>query len=378
MRWRRAQAIGDRDIARQMRRVFDQFPTDSHEDPAAAAMEYGRLMFDPSGPSMFRRSTTMIRGEKQALGKSFTVGLRADTRDFEQLTKRVSLVSDCLLLSHGPDAEYRHLGEKMTHTVGFDGGDGMATETGSFTEIFRFGMHCPDPTALGAWLLQAEPLLKAGLAWYLPSFSTRTEQREAVTGATTTRAEGPLGQVTAVDYIISGGRVVQASESNPVGGVKDRLVRPILEIDLPFIEGVTLADFSRITVDEFDSYKAFRNFMRTSFLSMDEALNAVQSELALAKLRLEIEREVSAVQSQLTVARRKRALEGVGAAVATSTALLVAVEGSVFKGVVTVLGLTTAGTLWSVIKDRVENGPRPVESGQWYYVWLLSKKSESL
>src|SRR5207249_2979719 len=36
----------------------------------------------------------------------------------------------------------------------------------------RYGMYCPSLVELGRWILDAEPLLKAGLAWYLPSYST--------------------------------------------------------------------------------------------------------------------------------------------------------------------------------------------------------------
>ena len=78
---------------------------------------------------------------------------------------------------------------------------------------------------------------------------------------------------------------MDASGATPV---KSQLVHPVLEMDLPFIEGVDLRDFSRITVDEFDSFRAFRDFMRMGFLSIDEALNGVQSQRQLAKIGLQM------------------------------------------------------------------------------------------
>jgi hypothetical protein len=218
--WRRAQAIGDRDVARQMRKVFGQFPATARDDPDAAALAYGKLMFTPT-PVADSEPHFTIRGEKKFLGKSFTVGLRAETREFEQLTKRVALVSDCLLLSHGPDARYCHLGEDRDYSA-FTLGDDAPRHVRRKTRIIYYGMHCSDPTALGAWLLQAELLLKAGLAWYLPSYSTRTEYESYHAGTTDETIGAPVSQVTAVDYIIKGGRIVDSSESNPV---KDRLIR---------------------------------------------------------------------------------------------------------------------------------------------------------
>ncbi|MFG2218060.1 hypothetical protein ACGFN1_24830 [Streptomyces sp. NPDC048685] len=348
-------------MARQMRKIYNRIPPGSRNDPVAVAKSYAEHLFEPGG---FRR--TEILGERRLINKSFNIGLQDEIGNFEQLTKRAVLVSDTLLLSHGPHAPYCHVGVKSQtdDTTDFDTG---RPQQGT-TRTDHYGIHCPDMTALGTWLLEAEPIIRAGLAWYLPSYTASTEY----TGAS--RRSYPPSRVSAVDYI-RGGRLIDPSESRPV---KDRLVRPVLEIDLPFIDGVTMGDFSKITIDEFDSYKGFRGFLRTSFLSMGDALNSEQSQIELTKLRLEIEDQVSAMESDLRTVKRKRALGAVSATVASTAALLIAVEGSVMERVLTTLELTTAGTFWGAIRDRVENGPRVIENGKWYYVWVLSRKANSL
>lgn len=306
-------------------------------------------------------------GERRLINKNFNIGLQDEIGNFEQLTKRAVLVSDTLLLSHGPHAPYRPIGVKSQteDETDFDTG---RWQLGT-TRTIHFGIHCPDMTALGTWLLEAQPIIKAGLAWYLPSYTASTEYSGRETQSF------PPSRVSAVDYIMRGGRLIDPSESRPV---KDRLVRLVLEIDLPFIDSVTMGDFSKITIDEFDSYKGFRGFLRTSFLSMSEALNSEQSQLELTKLRLEIEDQVSAMESDLRAVKRKRTLGAVGATVASTAALLIAVEGSVMERVLTTLGLTTAGTFWGAIREKVENGHRVIENGKWYYVWVLSRKANSL
>ena len=147
---------------------------------------------------------------------------------------------------------------------------------------------------LGRWILEAEPLLKSGLAWYLPSYwysSAPTERLPSYIRDPRLTYEGihPVAQPTAVDYLVRDRRAIDPSGAKPTIG---QLVRPILQIDLPFIEGVSLNDFSRITINEFNSYKGFRNFLRRSLLDMDEAINAEQSELELTKLGLDIEDQV--------------------------------------------------------------------------------------
>lgn len=84
-----------------------------------------------------------------------------------------------------------------------------------------------------------------------------------------------------------------------------QFVRPVLRIDLPFIEVVNLRDFSKITTEEFASYSAFRDFLRQSFLEMDMSLNAVQSDRELLKLGLQIKDHVRSVRSEMETARRK-------------------------------------------------------------------------
>lgn len=195
---------------------------------------------------------------------------------FDELTKRAVLVSDTLLLSHDWTGEYHHLDGWRSH-----GYTGTPVDVSASGSISRYGMHCPSLAELGRWILDAEPLLKAGLAWYLPSYSVSWSETTAGIATRINEAE----QAKAIDYLIRDGRAVDASGAEPI---KSQLVRPVLRIDLPFIEGVNLQNFSKITVEEFSSYSAFRDFLRQSFLDMDMALNAVQSDRELLKLSLEI------------------------------------------------------------------------------------------
>ena len=95
-----------------------------------------------------------------------------------------------------------------------------------------FGMRCPSLTDLGAWLISAKPLLQAGLIWYLPSYSAVTH--EVLGGEPVKRPLLTPERLAAVDFLIRDGRAVDVSGDR---FTKSWLVRSILEIDLPFIEG---------------------------------------------------------------------------------------------------------------------------------------------
>ncbi|MCX5412337.1 hypothetical protein [Streptomyces sp. NBC_00059] len=369
--WRRAQAIGDRDVARQMRKIFKDFPAGSRRDPTAAAEAYARLMFTTS---KFGRPG--VRGEKQFRRRFFDVGLTDASSEFGRLTKHATLISKSFLLSHGTEAPYRHLGKRKDSIV-YTNHDTLQPE-GSDNYTVHYGFHCPDRHALGMWIIKAEPLIEEGLSWYLPSYSTRSES-SSVYGFRADRStqdeHEPMSQFSAADYLMRGGQLIDPSESSPS---ESPLVRPVLQIDLPVVEGVSLRNFSRITVDEFDAHKRFHEFLSTHFLSMSEALNAERSQIELARLRQEIEDQVSSVRAEFVAAARRRPLGAVGAKVASTSARLVAVDASVMKRVLATAGLSTAEAFWAAVDDVVELHPRATPIGEWRYVWILSRKSRPL
>ncbi|MFE3639365.1 hypothetical protein [Streptomyces sp. NPDC059168] len=342
------------------------------------AIQYGaNLLTDVHGGAEGRFS---LRNRYRLHTGTFNIGLSASMSDFEPLTKRVSLVSDTLLLSHSRQDPYHEV--RVVNPMGPDISYFGVDEFGVMVppedppvraepeEPIHIGIHCPDMAALGAWMIQSEPLMRQGLVWYWPHYSMQANQVQG-------DSEQELQHLRVSDYILHNGRhrLVDPSESKPI---KDRLIRPILEIELPFIEGVSLGDFSKITAGEFDSYKGFRNFLRESFLGMDGALNAEQTHVELTKLRLQIENEVRAVRAEMSTIRRKQTLAASGAVASSTAALLIAVNGGVMEPVIAALGLTGAGTLWQALSARVENSPRALQSGNWYYVWVLSKKSTAM
>ncbi|MCZ1011905.1 hypothetical protein [Streptomyces lydicus] len=301
---------------------------------------------------------------------------------FEALTKRSVLVSDTLLLSGGWESKYHQVAR-------FDNNQQLATDNfandmydGLSGNLLRmaydrvdnhaaqyFGIHSPDLPALGRWLLDSEPLLKAGLVWYLPNYSTATGR--VVDGDVDTASFEQPEQADCIDYLMRDGRAVEASGADPI---KSRIVRPILKIDLPFIDGVSLKDFSDITVSEFDSYRGFRNFLRSSFLGLDDAVNAVQSEVELMRIATEIEGNVQQIRAQMTSAKRRRAIAASTAAVGSVGAVLAAVYGPAMEEALKIIG--ASGGLWGVIDAARNNSPRALKEDRWYYVWALSRKAQ--
>ncbi|MBF9132770.1 hypothetical protein I0C86_28005 [Plantactinospora sp. S1510] len=153
----------------------------------------------------------------------------------------MALVSDTLLLSEGWRGKYHEIGRYRSELDSVDP-EALAHFGSAFhrhDEDF-YGIRTPDLAALGGWILEAQPLLRAGLVWYLPSYCT---SREEVVGRKRPNAGTRAEQRELVDYLVTGRKAVEASGVRPV---QSEWVRTVLEIDLPFVDGVSLSEFRSI------------------------------------------------------------------------------------------------------------------------------------
>ncbi|KOX12484.1 hypothetical protein ADL05_21670 [Nocardiopsis sp. NRRL B-16309] len=184
----------------------------------------------------------------------------------------------------------------------------------------------------------------------------------------------PLQRIPSlVDLLVKNGRAVGESDTEPL---KSHLVREILRIELPFLQTTRLRDFSKITVEEFESYTGFRGFLRQSLIDVDSAINAVQSEREIAKIGEQIADGVRSIEAQIVTARRKQALAVTGATLGTVGASLAAVYGPALEEVLKLVGVAAgAGGIWGIIQAAAENHPKSLRHDKWYYVWVLERNS---
>lgn len=364
-------------IARFMHQFFDGLTSEDYSQPESLAAAYAAFLWNP------KRST--IINERKISKSHFNVALGIEHGNLEDLTKRTVLISDTLLVSHGWQDKYNQVGLQLDGWQDYTKMNTIRDMIASTLNEYPvaqaavakrpptdhimnqyYGIHCPSLGALGQWIIDAEALLRAGLTWYLPAYSI-TEQ-DVSHGEP--RAINAPERAQAIDYLIRDKRAIDVSGATPI---KSKLVRPILSIDLPFIEGVNLREFSKITIEEFDSYTAFRNFLRRRLLDIDDALNSDQSERELVKIGLEVADEVRAVQATMRKLRMKRAVTSTGAVIGAVGAMLVAVHSHALDEALRILG--ASGGVWAFIQARTEYGRQSLRDGApWYYVWTLSNK----
>jgi hypothetical protein len=381
--FRRSAVVQNPAVAKRMNKFFKSLTDTQRASPEEMAKRYSTSLWTSYGYGG-------LIDEKKLSRSRFYVSLstRGNRTELEYITKRAALVSDTLMLSHGWAGGYNELGVRhVTSTYDVPrspapmiGGDRATVAARRFEHMAdqremdrlhntteMYGINCPSLSALGHWILDSEPLLKAGLVWYLPSYVRSTHT--VVDGVRQEPVEQPAHD-SSIDYLIADGRAVDASGANPT---KSSVVRPVLRADLPFIEGVSLRQFSRITVEEFAAYADFRDFLRLSFLELDEALNDVQSDRELTKLGLRIRDHVRSARSEMEKARRTRAVSVTGAAIGTVGAILVAVYGPAMEAAIATVG--ASGGVWGVIHAAAENNIRSLRQNKWHYVWILARES---
>lgn len=386
--FRHEQVVQNESIARHMKRFFGTLPSERQRDPETVARSYGEFLW-------YSVDQRLVLQEKLPGSRLYvSLPMRDSGYGFADLTKRAVLISDTLLLSHHKTGNYHDItesynpdlprlaplpmstGQIVVSRIGFE--EMWREQEETWREQAGRGrdhlaemcvMDCPSLGELGRWILDAESLLAAGLVWYLPNYAIATYG--ITDGVRAPFDKDTVRPVTVIDYLARDARAVDAFGAEPV---KSQLVRPVLRINLPFVEGVNLRDFGRITVGEFASYSAFRGFLRQSFLGMDAAVNAVQSDRELRKLGLQIEDQVRSVRSKMETARRKRAVAVTGAVIGSVGAILVAVYGPELAKAVAAIG--ASGGVWGIIHAVSENSTWDLRQDKWYYVWALAKKGK--
>ncbi|MFG2640866.1 hypothetical protein ACGFYP_07845 [Streptomyces sp. NPDC048370] len=377
MWWRTRGAVENAVVAAQMRTFFKGLSAETRKAPRLVAREYGK--------HLFHRRRGRLVDEKRFAASRFHVGIGVGADDFADLTKRAVLVSDTLLLSHNGAGDRHHVrelanrGSYIPRTEEEDRSGVLPTGSSTTEDLY---MHCPDPDRLGRWLLQTEPLLRAGCAWYLPTYSVSRHTThhgyggEPIDPVYETHS-GPSTDSdvpSLLDFAATGRRVVAQSHTP---AVLSQLVIPVIEeLELPFIDGVSLEEFSRITVGEFDSYRAHRGWLRMELAGLDSALDAEGQQKELLKIGLRMQDGVRGMQAQMNQVRRKRAVAVTGAVVGTVTASLVAVYGPALQSALTAVVGGAAGGLWGAFQAGADNSPRTLRENAWYYVWTLSRAAD--
>ncbi|MFJ8205322.1 hypothetical protein [Micromonospora chalcea] len=345
------------------------------DDAAAHAVRYLIDFIDGNRGEEIARELQRTAGSGRA--RPFDVSVASLDTDLSFLTKRATLVTGKLVLSQ-PGGKRCYLANR--ETCKWCGKDPEHCGPDCRYEDIRIDQlyaECDDLDRLGAYLRDCAPLLELGQLVYFPQTFRRTHLESRAPDAQSTSSPfDTMGRIElgdnpdrTLDLIVKGHRVVDVPSGDPV---KARLVTPLLQLDLPMLEGTSLRDYCAILTQESDALAATQAYLRGRMLDVDT--DPDKALVQLAKLDAEIQEGVRAARSEVARVARRSAVQAAGAAVATVAATLVAVEGT---HLAPVLGMLGAGGFFSAVLAADQYADRRGELRQrpFYLLWLLSRRS---
>ena len=280
------------------------------------------------------------------------------------MTKRVTLVADTTVITHYGEGSHIFYEYKDTPPAG---DDFLGLARSNDTTCY---LRCPNLQELGEWLKKCKPLLLKGDVFYFPDIFVHRGKEGYGTDVMeewdTDESIEPL-----CDLIIKSKKLVDTTQGHVI---KSQFVRPILQLDLPYIENVDLGTFSKMTSDQSDVIQRFRDFLRYKFLDLKQNEGSESYDANLAKIEIELRDGVRSLNSDYQALKHKMAFQVTGAILASTTATLVAINSAAFGVLPQVLG--TSGGLFAVMSafEKYLSERHKLHDSPLYYLWLFSKK----
>jgi hypothetical protein len=299
-----------------------------------------------------------FRDLKSLHGGGFDVSVATSDADLSSITKRAALIASELIVSHTPTGRMTPLPDSYQ-------------EPGPLTDWSEFWqkIDCPSVTRLGEWLSDVAPLIRAGRLIYYPH--ANEEEYNVDAGRQEPEWTDIYRHDLLMDVVMRDGKAITSRKDATIGS---RIFIPLLQVDLPYIEGTSLRDFADFVTEEWGSWEAARDFLRTRLLDLLSLSDEEELKVAAARLSVELSEGVRETHQDLTRISRRSAVQAAGGVLATAAATLVAVNGAAFGHVVQILG--AAGGAWSLASAYSQHNEETAKARTrpYYLLWLLSKQ----
>jgi len=322
--------------------------------PAELAVRYARYFWSGG------RDGKIVGLPSSGLVNNLSVAY--DGSDLADLTKRIQAISDVSMFAHFRQGKW-HGFDAFTDTTPPHPGAAAVKQTSHF--------RCNDPAELGKWLLDCRPMLEAGDVFYYPDVITQAQREYYDDYGPPTMRKKELSIASLADVIIANGKVVVQPTTDAVK-VAAKLVYPILQIDLPFIDETSMATFASMAVNNRPALDRARDALRAKMLELDGVANEEKIETAVAKLSLELRDSIREIESEYRSFQRSSAFSVSGASLGTVSATLAL--SATFADAATLVG---AGGGLIALGKAIEthfNNRAKVRERDFFFFWLLQRE----
>jgi len=348
-----------------MKKFFDFVDRKTEKNPKKLALAFAD--FYSKNKYTFLDSE---RDVKSSFSPCKSVSILARDTPLEVLSRRIPLIANTSIFTHYN--EERHL---------FNDSEGGSGSFGQSYTYWKDYIRCPDLIELGSWIKDCKPLLTSGYMFYVPDILSWQLDDDNYCDSQSVR-EKEISRDYVIDLIVDNRQVVEGlnSKKNDIElfqekRIKSALVKPVLKIDFPCIEEVSLRTFSKITLDESEALNKFRDFLRCNLLDLRKSESKESYYDEIMKISMNIREGVRSLDSDFKLIQKKSAFQSAGATLASVTAILVAVNSAAFGFLP---GLVGAGggllALGKTLEEYLAGKHQSIQS-PYYYLWLFSKKS---
>lgn len=296
-----------------------------------------------------------------AAGSINNLSIASNGQNLGELTRRIQLISDVSMFTHF--RERKHHFYSFSDDVPQPGAPGISQEC---------YIRCRSMSELGQWLIDCRPLLEAGDVFYYPDIfvEQQLEYFDGFEDDTPKKRVREPSIANLCDVLVKNGKIVD-QVNGPVK--KIRTVYPMLRIDLPFIDQVSMSTYASMSLDYRDALNRARDALRGQFLSLDDTIGSEKLETSLARVTIELRESVREIDSTYRAIRRTAAFSYSGASIGSVTAVLAL--SSTFAPAVGIIGgagglLAVARALESHLESR-----HKLQDRSYYFLWLLMRKA---
>jgi hypothetical protein len=287
-------------------------------------------------------------------GSAFNVSVVTLDRDFGPFVKKSTLIASQLAIGHDSRTRATRLyGEITSHNTTDYGWN-------------NYYINCPALADLSRLLLDAEPLIRIGKVAYVPTVYTRYEDSDRL------GSEGLSLPKTVFDLLLKGGRLTQLSSDISLGS---RLTIPLMRLNLPILENVSLRDYSKILTEESEAHSTFSDYLRSRLLELDGEDDERAVQRGAAKIDIELRDGLRASRAEMEKLTRRKAVQATGATVAFCAATLVAVAGPAFTHYVGLVGASGGALGLAAAANEYVNDRSAARLKPFYFLWLLERET---
>lgn len=337
---------------------FNRFYKDLRNHPDQLAIEYVKSFYNLNMKFCEDRESRPLYTEPIAkinhINNRKIVTIASEINSFEFITKRASLITDQLILTEQGNTNYK-IEHHQSYSASYNGSD--------FDEFVY--LKCNNINELGSWLINCKDLLIDGNVLYYPNLHYEMSDIGDI------KRSGVITELEIIDAIFENSLMCRFNKNI----LSKSMLRPIMTLEIPYIEGIPLTDFSKILLDNQDIIQVFKLELNEQLLSINPESSENELQLICSRIENNMNYEILKIKELYQVNLRKYFKDLITIGIPTASIMLLVINSGINSSIIKEIIGTGAIGLLPLIKttaDYIENRLN-IKKNPYFFLWLLRK-----